>query len=144
MMKPDTAAVEVDMVPLIDIISLLLMFLVIVGDTSANTTRSNSSARPKSSPTPAPESEQESLRRTINDLSGLVNKLSDKRFLQDFEETTFKENPNPDNLIALTSVISIERATIIPATSDPIGYPRKLIDIDIAKARPVHAGSVRR
>jgi len=30
--------VEVDMVPLIDIISLLLMFLIIVGDTSANST----------------------------------------------------------------------------------------------------------
>ena len=28
--------VEVDMVPLIDIISLLLMFLIIVGDTAAN------------------------------------------------------------------------------------------------------------
>jgi hypothetical protein len=31
-----------------------------------------------------------------------INKLSDKRFLQDFEETTFRENPNPDNLVALT------------------------------------------
>lgn len=38
MKKPDIAPVEVDMVPLIDIISLLLMFLIIVGDTSANTT----------------------------------------------------------------------------------------------------------
>ncbi|HLX60281.1 MAG TPA: biopolymer transporter ExbD [Planctomycetota bacterium] len=38
MKKPDISPVEVDMVPLIDIISLLLMFLIIVGDTSANNT----------------------------------------------------------------------------------------------------------
>ena len=39
----------------------------------------------------------EDIYSTIN-----INKLSDKRFLQDFEETTFKENPNPDNLLAIT------------------------------------------
>jgi biopolymer transport protein ExbD len=37
MKKPEINNVEVDMVPLIDIISLLLMFLIIVGDTQANT-----------------------------------------------------------------------------------------------------------
>ncbi len=37
MKKPDIDNVEVDMVPLIDIISLLLMFLIIVGDTTAST-----------------------------------------------------------------------------------------------------------
>ena len=31
-----------------------------------------------------------------------INKLSDKRFLQDFEENEFRQNPNPDNLVALT------------------------------------------
>ncbi len=36
MRKPDINNVEVDMVPLIDIISLLLMFLIIVGDTTAS------------------------------------------------------------------------------------------------------------
>jgi len=39
----------------------------------------------------------EDIYSTIN-----INKLSDKRFLQDFEESTFKENPNPDNLVAVT------------------------------------------
>ena len=38
MKKPDVNPVEVDMVPLIDIISLLLMFLIIVGDSAANST----------------------------------------------------------------------------------------------------------
>ena len=37
MKKPDNTQVEVDMVPLIDIISLLLMFLVMVGDMEKNT-----------------------------------------------------------------------------------------------------------
>ncbi len=37
MRRPEINKVEVDMVPLIDIISLLLMFLIIVGDTTANT-----------------------------------------------------------------------------------------------------------
>ncbi len=36
------------------------------------------SARPRSTPTPVPESEQEQLRRTITDLSGQLNKLTDK------------------------------------------------------------------
>ena len=36
MNKPDINNVEVDMVPLIDIISLLLMFLIIVGDSAAS------------------------------------------------------------------------------------------------------------
>jgi biopolymer transport protein ExbD len=36
MKKPDMEKVEVDMVPLIDIISLLLMFLIIVGDSAAS------------------------------------------------------------------------------------------------------------
>ena len=36
MKRPDINNVEVDMVPLIDIISLLLMFLIIVGDTTAS------------------------------------------------------------------------------------------------------------
>lgn len=31
-----------------------------------------------------------------------INKLSDARFLQDFEPGEFKRNPNPDNMIALT------------------------------------------
>lgn len=31
-----------------------------------------------------------------------INKLSDQRFLQDFEEAEFRHNPNPDNMIALT------------------------------------------
>ncbi len=39
----------------------------------------------------------EDIYTTIN-----INKLSDKRFLQDFEQATFRENPNPDNLIAVT------------------------------------------
>jgi LPS-assembly protein len=39
----------------------------------------------------------EDIYSTIN-----INKLSDKRFLQDFEEATFRENPNPDNMVALT------------------------------------------
>ena len=39
----------------------------------------------------------EDIYTTIN-----INKLSDKRFLQDFEQATFRENPNPDNLVAVT------------------------------------------
>src|SRR4029450_13892401 len=31
-----------------------------------------------------------------------INKLSDARFLQDFDEGEFRRNPNPDNAIALT------------------------------------------
>ena len=31
-----------------------------------------------------------------------INKLSDARFLQDFEVADFRTNPNPDNVIALT------------------------------------------
>jgi lipopolysaccharide assembly outer membrane protein LptD (OstA) len=31
-----------------------------------------------------------------------INKLSDARFLQDFDEGEFRRNPNPDNMIALT------------------------------------------
>ena len=41
MRKPESHHVEVDMVPLIDIISLLLMFLIIVGDTTASSNLSN-------------------------------------------------------------------------------------------------------
>ncbi len=33
-----------------------------------------------------------------------INKLSDKRYLQDFEQGEFRENPNPDNLVALTKL----------------------------------------
>ena len=36
MKKPESHSIAVDMVPLIDIISLLLMFLIIVGDTTAS------------------------------------------------------------------------------------------------------------
>jgi len=36
MKRPQLEKVEVDMVPMIDIISLLLMFLIIVGDTASN------------------------------------------------------------------------------------------------------------
>jgi len=39
----------------------------------------------------------EDIYSTIN-----INKLSDKRFLQDFEENEFRQNPNPDNIVALT------------------------------------------
>jgi len=46
--------------------------------TGNNTSKSGSSQRTKPLPTPTPESESEALRRTINDLSGQVNKLNDK------------------------------------------------------------------
>ena len=36
MKKPEITPVVVDMVPLIDIVSLLLMFLIVIGDTTAN------------------------------------------------------------------------------------------------------------
>ena len=39
----------------------------------------------------------EDIYTTVN-----INKLSDKRYLQDFDEATFREDPNPDNLIAIT------------------------------------------
>jgi hypothetical protein len=39
----------------------------------------------------------EDIYSTIN-----ITKLSDRRFLQDFEENEFRQNPNPDNLVALT------------------------------------------
>ncbi|HEV7396567.1 MAG TPA: hypothetical protein VGN86_08670 [Pyrinomonadaceae bacterium] len=42
------------------------------------TTTKGTSARPKPSPTPTPETETDQLRRTITDLSGQVNKLTDK------------------------------------------------------------------
>lgn len=42
------------------------------------TTKSAGSQRPKPAGTPTPESEAEALRRTINDLSGQLNKLNDK------------------------------------------------------------------
>ena len=31
-----------------------------------------------------------------------INKLSDARFLEDFDESEFRKNPNPDNAISLT------------------------------------------
>jgi len=52
--------------------------IVSTADQSTGTTSKGTSARPKNSPTPTPETEQEQLRRTITDLSGQVNKLSDK------------------------------------------------------------------
>lgn len=52
--------------------------IVSTADQTTGTTSRSTSSRPKSSPTPTPESEQEQLRRTITDLSGQVNKLSDK------------------------------------------------------------------
>ena len=39
----------------------------------------------------------EDIYSTIN-----INKLSDRRFLQDFDEAAFREDPNPDTLIAIT------------------------------------------
>ncbi len=39
----------------------------------------------------------EDIYTTVN-----INKLSDKRYLQDFDEATFREDANPDNLIAVT------------------------------------------
>ena len=39
----------------------------------------------------------EDIYTTVN-----INKLSDKRFLQDFDQPAFRENANPDNLIAVT------------------------------------------
>ena len=39
----------------------------------------------------------EDIYSTIN-----INKLSDPRFLQDFDQKEFRRNPNPDNVIALT------------------------------------------
>jgi len=39
----------------------------------------------------------EDIYTTVN-----INKLSDKRFLQDFDEAAFREDPNPDNLLAIT------------------------------------------
>jgi biopolymer transport protein ExbD len=36
MLKPEAISIEVDMVPMIDIISLLLMFLIVVGGTASN------------------------------------------------------------------------------------------------------------
>ena len=39
----------------------------------------------------------EDIYTTVN-----INKLSDKRYLQDFDEATFREDPNPDTLIAVT------------------------------------------
>jgi hypothetical protein len=52
--------------------------IVSTADQGTVTTSRSGSARPKPSPTPTPESEQDQLRRTITDLSGQVNKLSDK------------------------------------------------------------------
>ena len=39
----------------------------------------------------------EDLYSTVN-----INKLSDARFLQDFEPGEFRENPNPDSMVAVT------------------------------------------
>lgn len=39
----------------------------------------------------------EDIYSTVN-----INKLSDRLFLQDFEPNVYRENPNPDNLIAVT------------------------------------------
>lgn len=52
--------------------------IVSTADQSSTSTSRNTNARPRSSPTPAPETEQEQLRRTITDLSGQLNKLTDK------------------------------------------------------------------
>ncbi len=52
--------------------------IISTADQAAQPSSKRKSAGPAPSPTPTPESEQELLRRTISDLSGQVNKLSDK------------------------------------------------------------------
>ena len=42
-----------------------------------------------------------------------INKLSDRRFLQDFSEGEFRQNPNPDNLLALTKWDENYQATLM-------------------------------
>ncbi len=69
----------------------------IVSTADQSTTPARSSTRPK--PAPTPESEQDQLRRTITDLSGQLNKLTDKlnqmegqqRSLVDLERLTRSE-----------------------------------------------------
>ncbi|MCU1265348.1 MAG: hypothetical protein JWM21_1666 [Acidobacteria bacterium] len=50
----------------------------VVSTADQSSTVSSRAVRPKPAPTPVPESDQEQLRRTINDLSGQLNKLTDK------------------------------------------------------------------
>jgi predicted nucleic acid-binding Zn-ribbon protein len=52
--------------------------IVSTADQTTTGTTKTATSRAKASATPAPESEQDQLRHTINDLSGQVNKLTDK------------------------------------------------------------------
>ena len=42
-----------------------------------------------------------------------INRLSDARFLQDFEQGEFRHNPNPDNMVALTKWNENYSATLL-------------------------------
>jgi chromosome segregation ATPase len=50
----------------------------IVSTADQTTSTTSRSSRVKNSPTPTPETEAEQLRRTVSDLSGQINKLTDK------------------------------------------------------------------
>ena len=70
-----------------------------------------------------------------------INKLSDKRFLQDFEEAEFREHANPDNQINLTkwdenySVILLGRKNI---NSDDFDGTEKLPELALdVKRQPI-------
>ena len=60
--------------------------IVSTAEQGAVTPSKNPSARTKASPTPTPETEGEQLRRTITDLSGQVNKLTDKLSLMEEQQ----------------------------------------------------------
>jgi lipopolysaccharide export system protein LptA len=73
-----------------------------------------------------------------------INKLSDARFLQDFERGEFRRNPNPDNMIAITKWHEDYTITLIARKSlnEFFDFTEKLPELDLdIKRQPIFGTS---
>lgn len=73
-----------------------------------------------------------------------INKLSDARFLQDFERGEFRRNPNPDNMIALTKWHEDYTVTLIGRKSlnEFMDFTEKLPELALdVKRQPIFGSS---
>ncbi len=73
-----------------------------------------------------------------------INKLSDTRFLQDFEPGEFRRNPNPDNMIALTKWDEDYTVTLLGRKSlnDFFDFTERLPELSLdIKRQPVFGKS---
>ena len=73
-----------------------------------------------------------------------VNRLSDARFLQDFEGGEFRRNPNPDNVVALTKWHENYAATLLARSNlneDHFDGTERLPEISVeGKRSPIFSG----